>query len=94
MEMSFILTRIRNLLGMENAPKPKEANTEKELGGHSRSLISTRITKCEIRGQKVLQIRDEDGRIAQCFWRLTPKQEHAMSTSLYILSNSTAPHRE
>ncbi len=48
----------------------------------SKKGTAVKIVKCEIRGQKVLQTRDEDGHIVHCFWGLTPKQEQAITTSI------------
>jgi len=55
---------------------------EKEPRAHASDLNVTKITECKIRGQRVLQTRDKDGRIVHCFWRLTPKQEQAIMTSM------------
>jgi hypothetical protein len=46
----------------------------------SEKRTAVKAVKCQIRGQKVLQTRDEGGHIVDCFWRLTPKQEQAIKT--------------
>ena len=55
---------------------------EKKPRAHASDLIPTKITECKIRGHRVLQTRNEDGRIVHCFWRLTPKQKQAITTSI------------
>lgn len=40
------------------------------------------VVKCEVRGKQVLQTRDKNGHILNCFWGLTPKQEQAIVNSI------------
>lgn len=56
----------------------KKTKSSKVRASEKRAVVKT--VKCKIRGQKVLQTRDESGHIVDCFWRLTPKQEKAIKT--------------